>query len=486
MNPADFKKITHEDLQFFKLKLGEEYVMHDEESLLSHGRDETEDITMPPEVVLSPENADQVAHILAYCNENKIPVTARGGGTGLSGGAIPVFGGVCLSAKRLNKILEIDEDNFQVVTQPGVITEVLQNAVKEKGLYYPPDPASRGTCFIGGNIAENSGGPRAVKYGVVSDYVLNLEVVLPSGEIIRTGANVLKNTTGYNLTQLIVGSEGTLGFVTEIVLKLLPHPKHDKLLLVPFKDALKAAEAVAEIAKSGISPSALEFMDRDAVFLGLKYANEKFFELEEDDQAHLIAEVDGNDPAQLDLEIEAIYHILQSYPTGEMLYAGTSAEKEKIWKMRRSIGEAVKRESLYKEEDTVVPRFQLPTLLAFVKKLGREYGFRSACYGHAGDGNLHVNILKGDMSDEKWRHELPLAIRELFREVKSLGGTISGEHGIGMVQKDYMDIVFSPVEMELMQSIKRVFDPNGIMNPGKIFPDKIFKPDADRPDPVRM
>jgi glycolate oxidase len=422
-------------------------------------------------VVLFPQNTKHVSDVLAYCNENRIPVTARGGGTGLSGGAIPIYGGVCLSAKKLDQILHIDEFNFQVVTQPGVITENLQNAVKEKGLYYPPDPASRGTCFIGGNIAENSGGPRAVKYGVVSDYVLNLEVVLPTGEVIHTGANVLKNATGYNLTQLMVGSEGTLGFVTQIVLKLIPHPKYDKLLLVPFLNAVQAAEAVAEIAKSGITPSALEFMDRDSLELALKYADENPFELLPDEQAHLIIEVDGNKPDQLDEDLESIYQLLESYPTGEILFAESTAEKEKIWKIRRSIGELVKRESVYKEEDTVVPRFQLPKLLKFVKELGVKYGFRSACYGHAGDGNLHVNILKGNMSEEVWKKELPLAIRELFTEVKNLGGTISGEHGIGLVQKDYLDIVFSPTEIELMKSIKKVFDPNGIMNPGKIFPD---------------
>ncbi|TVR81780.1 MAG: FAD-binding protein [Saprospirales bacterium] len=466
-----YKKVSREDLQFFQLTLGEGNVLIDGDSLNSHGRDETEDILCPPEVVLIPADSGQVSAILAYCNENFIPVTIRGAGTGLSGGAIPVFGGACISTKKLNRILQIDEDNFQVTTEPGVVTEVLQNAVREKGLFYPPDPASKGSCFIGGNIAENSGGPKAVKYGVVSDYVLNLELVLPNGKIINTGANVLKNATGYNLTQLIVGSEGTLGFVTKITLKLIPHPKFDKLLLVPFKDAVKAAEAVAEIAKSGITPSGLEFMDRDAVDLALRYSEEPPFSLEADEEAFLLIELDGNKNAELDETLESVYLLLQKYPVGEVLFAENSVEKERLWKIRRGIGEAVKRKSVYKEEDTVVPRFHLPELLRFTKSLGKKYGFSSACYGHAGDGNLHINILKNDLSDDKWKHELPIAIRELFSEVKRLGGTISGEHGIGLVQKEFMDIVFSPIELQLMRNIKKVFDPNNIMNPGKIFPD---------------
>lgn len=472
MSKPAYKKVTGEDLQFFRSALGKENVLIDRDSLISHGSDETEDILCPPEVVLTPSEKKQVSAVLAYCNENYIPVTIRGAGTGLSGGAIPIYGGVCLSSKKFNRILHIDEENFQVITEPGVVTEILQNAVREKGLFYPPDPASKGSCFIGGNIAENSGGPKAVKYGVVSDYVLNLELVLPNGEIINTGANVLKNATGYNLTQLIVGSEGTLGFVTKITLKLLPHPKFDKLLLVPFKDAVKAAEAVAEIARSGITPSGLEFMDRDAVELALFYSDDKPFTLKSGEEAYLLIELDGNKGIELDEDLEHVYNLLQRYPVGEILFAESATEKERLWKVRRSIGEAVKRRSVYKEEDTVVPRFNLPQLLRFTKNLGKKYGFSSACYGHAGDGNLHINILKNDLSEEKWNNELPVAIRELFTEVKRLGGTISGEHGIGLVQKDYMDIVFSGTELNLMKQIKNVFDPNGIMNPGKIFPDR--------------
>lgn len=471
MTHNPYKKISQEDLDYFKLSIGKENVSIEASDLQNHSSDETEDLSHLPDVILYPESSRHVSSIMAYCHENNIAVTPRGAGTGLSGGSIPILGGVSLSVKKMNKIVEIDTDNFQVVSEPGVITEVLQNAVKEVGLFYPPDPASKGSCFIGGNVAENSGGPKAFKYGVVSDYVLNLEAVLPNGEIIQTGANVLKNATGYNLTQLLVGSEGTLGVITQIVLKLIPHPKMDKLLLIPFHNAIEASKAVAQIATSGISPSALEFIDRDAISLALKYADEKPFALTDETEAHLIVEIDGNDSGEIDRDIEAVYEIAQSFAIGDILFAETAAEKEKLWKIRRSVGEAVKRQSIYKEEDTVVPRFHLPELLEYVKKLGVEYGFRSACYGHAGDGNLHVNIMKEDMTENQWNKEIPKAIRKLFTKVKSLGGTISGEHGIGLVQKPYLDIVFSKTEIELMKAIKNVFDPKGILNPGKIFPD---------------
>jgi glycolate oxidase len=371
--------------------------------------------------------------------------------------------------EKFNRILEIDEKNHQVTTEPGVITQVLQNAVKEKGLFYPPDPASKGSCFIGGNVSENSGGPKAVKYGVTKDYVLNLEVVLPTGEVIWTGANVLKNATGYNLTQLLVGSEGTLGIITKIVLRLIPHPTTDMLMLVPFFDAQKACEAVAAIFQAGITPSGLEFMERDALLWTQDFTKDYSIKVAANHQAHLLIEVDGFDAEVLMQECEKILSVLEKFETDEVLFAESEAQKNTLWSLRRKVGEAVKSQSIYKEEDTVVPRFELPQLLFHVKEIGKKYGFHSVCYGHAGDGNLHVNIIKGNLSDEQWDTELPKAIRELFTEVVKLGGTISGEHGIGLVQKNYMDIAFPEVALNLMRSIKTVFDPKGILNPGKIF-----------------
>jgi len=464
-----FKKITSEDISHFQAICGEGFVKTDDESLIHYSHDETEDLKFMPEVVVKPESALEISAILSYCHQLKISVTPRAAGTGLSGGALPVYGGVILSIERLNKILLIDERNYQVTVEPGVITQVLQEAVKEKGLFYPPDPASRGSCFIGGNIAENSGGPKAVKYGVVKDYVLNLELVLPTGEIIMTGANVLKNATGYNLTQLIVGSEGTLGIVTRIVLRLLPHPQYDLLMLVPFKSALQACETVNAVFTAGIIPSAMEFMERDAIDYTMKFADVQHLSIADDVQAHLLIEVDGNDPDQLFKEMERITEVVSLFDIGEILFAESAQQKADLWRMRRSVAEAVKSNSIYKEEDTVVPRAELPRLLEGVKKIGAAYGFKSVCYGHAGDGNLHVNIIRGEMDEASWNDVLPKGIRKIFELCVQLGGTLSGEHGIGWVQKDYMDIAFNKKQLDLMQQIKAVFDPNGIMNPGKIF-----------------
>jgi len=464
----DFRPIQTSDIENFTKILGDR-CFYDLDNLKEYSHDETEDLSFLPEVVLKPISPEEVSKILAYCNANRIAVTPSGARTGLSGGSLPIHKGVALSMEKFNRILDIDEKNHQVTTEPGVITQVLQNAVKEKGLFYPPDPASKGSCFIGGNVSENSGGPKAVKYGVTKDYVLNLEVVLPTGEIIWTGANVLKNATGYNLTQLIIGSEGTLAVITKIVLRLIPHPTHDLLMLVPFFDAEKACEAVAAIFRAGITPSGLEFMERDALTWTQKFTGDQTIEVKENHAAHLLIEVDGFNMDLLMTECEKIMTVLETFETDEILFAESDAQKNSLWSMRRKVGEAVKAQSIYKEEDTVVPRYELPRLLHYVKKICKKYGLHSVCYGHAGDGNLHVNIIKGDLTDEQWENDLPLAIRELFTEVVKLGGTLSGEHGIGLVQQPYMDIAFPEVSLNLMRSIKSVFDPNGILNPGKIF-----------------
>ncbi len=451
--------------------VGSKYIFTDDETRQKYGHDETEDYNFPPAVLIKPANTAEISAILKIANLYSIPVTPIGAQTGLSGGALSIHQGIGLATERLNKIIEIDENNLQITVEPAVITQVLREAVAERGLFYPPDPSSQGSCWIGGNVAENAGGARAVKYGVTKDYVLNLEVVLPSGEIIWTGANTLKNATGYNLTQLMVGSEGTLGIITKIVLKLLPKNSHTVLMLVPFFKANEACEAVAKIFHAGIVPSALEFMERDAIDWTLKYIDGVNVEIKDEIQAHLLIEVDGNYPEILFNEAEKISLVLEQFETDEILFADTEDQKNALWKLRRAVGEAVKSNSIYKEEDTVVPRYELPKLLAGIKAIGAKYGFKSVCYGHAGDGNLHVNIVKENMSTEAWNAEIPKGIREIFELTVSLKGTLSGEHGIGYVQKNYMDIAFSKVQMDLMRSIKNVFDPNHILNPGKIFPD---------------
>lgn len=453
---------------FFKELLGDRFLLNPDQTA-EYGSDETEDLFELPIAVLLPETVEEVSSIMKYCYENSLSVTPSGARTGLSGGAIPGNQTIVLSMRRFNRILNIDTNNYQVTTEPGVITQVLQEAVKEKGLFYPPDPASKGSCFIGGNVSENSGGPKAVKYGVTKDYVLNIEMVLPDGSIIWTGANVLKNATGYNLTQLVVGSEGTLGIITKIVLRLIPHPTKDLLMLVPFYDAEKACEAVAEIFKEGITPSGMEFMEKDALLFTQEFTQNFTVKVDDNHAAHLLIEVDGFDQEVLMQECEKIMSVLERFETDEILFAESQAQKDNLWSLRRKVGEAVKSNSIYKEEDTVVPRFELPRLLNLVKSVGDRYGFKSVCYGHAGDGNLHVNILKGNLTDEQWNQELSKAIREIFEGVVAMGGTISGEHGIGLVQKQYMDIAFPEVTLDLMRGIKKVFDPKGILNPGKIF-----------------
>jgi glycolate oxidase len=463
------QQITTELLEEIKSIVGAEYVFTDEESFEKYGRDETEKLHYSPAVVVKPRKTEEIATLMQLANKHLIPVTPRGAGTGLTGGALPHLGGLVIAMERFNQILDIDERNLQVTTEPGVITEVLQNTVKEKGLFYPPDPASKGSCFIGGNISENSGGPKAVKYGVVKDYVLNLEVVLPTGEIIWTGSNVLKNATGYNLTQLIVGSEGTLGIVTKIVLRLIPHPKFDLLMLAPFDSLEKASEAVSAIFRAGITPSAMELMEIESIRLASKLCESTAISITDNLAAHLIIEVDGNDKDVLMKDMEAIADVLTNFEVGELYFADDAQQKTELWKIRRKANEASVAAGYTIEEDTVVPRAELPKLIKGVKALAAENGFKVVSYGHAGDGNLHIRI-NHPLYKKSYENEVIQGILiKIFELVKSLGGTISGEHGIGLIQKSFMPVVFDPVTMELMKGIKKVFDPNHILNAGKIF-----------------
>lgn len=464
-----FSKLTPADLDAFRAICGPDHVLTEKAELDIHGADETEDFCFPPEVALRPETTAQVQAIMRYCTERRIPVTPRGAGTGLSGGALPVYGGVSLSMARMNKILEIDTNNLVVVVQPGVITQVMQEAVEEKGLFYPPDPASRGSCFIGGNVAECAGGPRALKYGVTKDYVLGIEAVLPNGDLVRWGGKLLKNVTGYNLAQLLTGSEGTLAIVTELSMKLIPLPKERICLVAPFDDGQAAATALTKIFMERLTPSAAEYLEGAAV----RCAETKFGKSfpQSDAEAHLFLELDGNDRALLELDAEKVGEICLAEGARDVLLADEREKMADLWQMRRGIGEAVKSVSVYKEEDTVVPRARLPELVGVVRDICRRHKLDAITYGHAGDGNLHVNILKRNLSDEEWNNRLPGAITELFEKVVAMGGAISGEHGIGWVQKGYMPIALGPAELNLMRRLKDAFDPAGILNPGKMFPD---------------
>jgi len=463
-----YNKITPDILKLIVAIVGNDAVITEHADLEKYSHDETEDLSYYPEVVVKPSSPQQISQLLKLCNEHLIPVTPRGAGTGLSGGALAVNGGLLLSMERFNKILNIDEQNLQATVEPGVITEVFMDAVAEKGLLYPVDPASKGSCFIGGNVAHGSGGPRVVKYGTIREYILNLEVVLPSGDIIWTGANTLKYASGYNVTQLMIGAEGTLGIITKIVTKLIPHPTQDALMLASFTSNESACAAVSAISRAGITPSAVEFMERKGIEWVKEY-NNIAFDLKDTDAAFLLIEVDGTDMDIIFAECEKINVVLEQFDCKDVLFADSAAKKAELWKIRRTIGESVKLNSVYKKEDCVVPRAELPKLIKGIKEIGAEYGFESVCFGHAGDGNLHLNIIKGSMSDADWDNKLNEGIAKIFQLTVYLGGTISGEHGIGLVQKEFMPIKYSEIHFELWRGIKKVFDKNNILNPGKIF-----------------
>lgn len=464
-----FNKVTPEIIVKLKSILTDKWVFIDSDSLQNYSHDYTEDFSFPPEVIVKPGNTEEISQILKLANEYKIPVVPRGGGTGLSGGALPIFGGICLSMERFKSIIQIDEENFQATVEPGVITQVFQEECEKLNLFYPPDPASRGSCFLGGNLAESSGGPKAVKYGVTKDYVLALEFVTASGEIINTGARVLKNSTGYNLTQLIIGSEGTLGIITKIYFKLLPLPVKKKVILVAYNSIDECASSVAKIFQAGIIPSALEMMERSAIDAAKRQLGKEFPNSHA--EAQLLIEVDGNYEEALDKDIEKIAEVVSDAGAFDIVMAEDTNKMAELWALRRCIGEAVKSISIYKEEDTVVPRANMPALIKGVKEICAEHKITSICYGHAGDGNVHVNILKDKTDNDTWEKNIDPAIRKIFELTVSLGGTISGEHGIGYSQKNYLDIAVKENEAQLMKDIKKVFDPNGIMNPGKIFKD---------------
>ncbi|CAN5248134.1 FAD-linked oxidase C-terminal domain-containing protein [soil metagenome] len=463
-----YNKITGEILAAIISIVGKDAVITNHESLEKYSHDETEDLHYYPEVVARPATTQEVSELMKLCNTHLIPVTPRGAGTGLSGGALPVLGGLLIAMERFNKVLTIDDQKLQAIVEPGVVTEEFMNQVAEKGLLYPVDPASKGSCFIGGNVSHGSGGPRVVKYGTIREYILNLEVVLPSGEIIWTGANTLKYASGYNLTQLMIGSEGTLGIITKIVVKLIPRPTLDALMLASFNTIEAACATVAAIFRAGVIPSALEFMERRAMEWVIEH-DDIVFDLKDGVEAFLLIEVDGTNQEVIFGECEKINHVLEAFGCTDVLFADSSAQKEELWRMRRTMAVSVKSNSIYKEEDTVVPRAALPQLIKGIKQIGLKYGFESVCYGHAGDGNVHANIIKGQMSDNDWNNKLKDGIREIFELTVSLGGTLSGEHGIGLVQKDFMDIKYTETHFALWRGIKQVFDKNGILNPGKMF-----------------
>jgi len=464
-----YKSVDDEIVGRLRDIVGDSNVSVADEDRETYSHDETTGLKYLPEVVVKATDTAQVAKILTLANEEKIPVTPRGGGTGLSGGAVPLFGGILLSLEKMDRILEIDTDNLMVTVQPGLITGNLQREVERHGLFYPPDPASLDSCSIGGNIAEGAGGPRAVRYGVTKDYVCGLEAVLPSGEVIRMGGKIVKNATGYNLMDLLIGSEGTLAVITEITFRLLLLPKLKVDLLVPFNDLDSAAATVSEIIRNRVVPTTIEFMEKEAI-----KASERFLGKQvpfDNAEAHLLIEVDGNRKEDVESEYETVGEICLDNGAADVLVADSSTSQERLWEARRAITEALEHMSpVIVKEDVVVPRSQIPALLKGIRETSERYSISIVNFGHAGDGNVHVNILKRDMPDEEWSSALPKALKGVFETAISLGGMLSGEHGIGIVKRDYLPLALDDPQIELMRGIKKTFDPNNILNPGKIFP----------------
>ncbi len=446
--------------------LGAEKVVVDREILESYSRDETSDLAALPDMLVRASSAGDVSATLRLCNERGVPVIPRGAGTGVTGGAVPVRGGVVLSLEKMNRIIEIDRENMVAVVEPGAVTRAVQDAAQAEGLLYPPDPASLESCSIGGNVAENAGGPRAVKYGVTKDYVLGLEFVLPDGSVITTGGKIVKNVTGYNLAGILIGSEGTLAVITKIFLRLIPAPLHTVDLLIPFPSLKDAADAVHAILVNRIVPCAIEFMERDAISLVAKFLNRDIHF--PDAGAHLLIQINGNSDEAVLEDVETIGKVVVA-DRNSIMVAQSPLQRERLWKARRSIREAIRAESpVFLAEDCVVPRSRIPEFLTALKSDFETRSLRSIMFGHAGDGNVHIDVLKGDIDYNQWKAILPDLKREIYRRAIALGGTITGEHGVGYIRKDYLGLALSPEEIELLRRIKKAFDPKGILNPDKI------------------
>lgn len=447
---------------------GKEQVLTDKTDLICYSYDATQKQYLP-DVVVHPGSVEEISQIMKLANEKKIPVFPRGAGTGFTGGSVPTSGGIVLGLTRLDKILEIDEDNLVATIEPGVVTEDFQKAVEKVDLFYPPDPASLKVSTMGGNVAECAGGPRCVKYGVTKDYIIGLEIVTPTGDIIKTGGPTMKGVVGYDLTKLICGSEGTLAVITKIIVKLLPKPEAKKTMLVLFSSIDGAAQAVSAIVRGKIIPTTLEFLDARTLDC-LRQATD--LDVPDAAQAVLLIEVDG-EREFLDKQVAKISEIIQPLGVVEIRVAETPAESEALWQMRRSISASLRQVNPDKyNEDICVPRSKVPEMIRKIERIADKYQIPIVNYGHAGDGNIHVNI----MVDKKipGDHEkAEKAVVEVFEGALELGGTMSGEHGVGIMKAPFLDMELSANVVDYMKTIKRALDPNNILNPGKIFPSDV-------------
>ena len=462
----EYRKVTEGVLKQLESIVGPDDILIAKEAISDYAHDESSVEPHYPEVVVKAETTEEVSEILRLADRERIPVTPRGGGTGLTGGSIPAYDGVLLSLEKMNRIIELDEENLTVTVEPGVLIMDLHAYVEERGLMYPPDPGQKSGA-IGGNISTNAGGMRGVKYGVTRDFVLGLEVVLPTGKVTLLGGKTVKKATGYSLMDLIIGSEGTLAVVTKAILRLVPLPKIRVTLYAPYKDFEDASRTVSEIIKNKIVPPAVEFVDQSSILVAERYLERPM--PKNDAPAYVLIRIDGNVKEAVGIDYEAVGAICMKNKALDVLVADSKESQERVWEGRSCIIDAAKAEGFIEVLDCVVPRNRIPELIKGLNDIAEKHGVECQNFGHAGDGNVHTNVLKKNMSDEEWNKKIPKLVEEVYMLSVSLGGTVSGEHGIGLIRKRFLPMALDKVQIELMKGIKRVFDPNNILNPGKIF-----------------
>ncbi len=463
-----YRKIDREILARLQDIAGDENLLRTGEEMEDYSHDENFNLRFPPEAVVKPASAAEISAILKLANRYRFPVVPRGGGTGLTGGALASLGGLVMSLERMNRVLDIDPENMMARTEAGVITGEFQKAVEERGLFYPPDPASLDSCSLGGNFAEDAGGPRAAKYGVTRDFMRGVEAVLPEGDTISYGGKIIKNVTGYNLLHTLIGAEGTLAVAAEITVSLLPLPARRVDLLVPFPSYRGAVRSVLSVLGRPAPPAAVEFMDRNCLRVTERVLGSRVGAVEAD--AHLLFQVDGWDDDEVRGDYERIGEICLDNGAEDVIVADSARNQEKLWEHRRKLRDCLREISpVISAQDVVVPRSRLVELLEGVERIGEESGLKIVSFGHAGDGNVHVNILREEAAEDEWRSRLAAATGAIFSLAVGLGGSISGEHGIGLTKKDYLTMALKPRAIEAMRRLKSAWDPNNILNPGKIF-----------------
>jgi glycolate oxidase len=461
-----YNKVECSDIEALRAIVGADAVLAGDEINPDYGHDELGGITAMPEVLVRVKTTEEVSAVMKHAYAREIPVTVRGSGTGLVGSAVAIKGGILLETTQMNQILELDRDNLAVTVQPGVLLMELAAFAEENDFLYPPDPGEK-SATIGGNISTNAGGMRAVKYGVTRDYVRALTVVMPDGEILKLGAKVAKNSSGYSLKDLIIGSEGTLAIITEAVLKLVPLPKFSVSLLVPFPDMKSAIEAVPQIIRSKVTPTAIEYMSRDTILFSESYLGKKFPDTKND--AYILLTFDGNTDAQIEADMKTVADLCLEIGAIDAYIVDTEERKKAVWSARGAFLEAIKASTTEMDEcDVVVPGSRVDEFIKFTHALSKELGVRIPSFGHAGDGNLHVYICRDELSDTDWTATLAVAFEKMYEKAEELGGLVSGEHGIGFAKKEYLKHQYGEYPIALMQGIKQVFDKKNILNPGKI------------------